>query len=368
MRVATIVIVALLVGLGAGWYLAAPGTIADAANEASGDDDNRGGEVDHENHDYDGEDEDDDDVAVRERLVATDSEIRIRLTPAEVELAGIRTAVADAGDATTMVRHAGRVLTAGPLLAGQSQLRAMTSAVNGQIAIVAALDKRLAELTAGSKLGGQRDIAALQLERARARAQADVLRAKRDAARTALEAEWGAQLVAKTAADGVAQSLINGKTALLGFNLPPDAVPPGDTFTVTAAGQSLSARNMGPSPVTLAGLPGRGWYGYVDSLNADTAEQALAPGMPVTVWTDSGQPSSGVLVPRSAIVWDGNGRWLFLMPAPNEYVRRAITEVVEQADGFLVRGIPATTPVVIAGAQSLQGERFRGAIPDEDED
>lgn len=360
MRGNVMLLVALLAGLGAGWYAASMNPDRDQASRT---------DVDGSGAPFDDDDNDNGDVAVRNRLVAADGEVRIRLTPAEVKLGGIRTALPETVTAAPAARHAGRVLAAGPLLAAQAQLRAMTSEVDAQATVIAALDTRLAELTAGARLGAQRDISALQLERARALASITILRTKRDAARTALEAHWGSTLVASTAAaDGPADALLDGSAALIGFNLPAGAKPPASTFTVTLAGQSLTATSMGPSPVALAGLPGRGWFGLIDDPDAGTGATPPAAGMPVAVWTEAASSTSGVLVPPSAIVWDADGRWVFLMPAPNEYVRRAVSEGIEQPGGLIVTGIAATTPVVIAGAQILQGERFRGGIPDEDED
>ena len=362
MRADMMVIVALLVGLTAGRYLAETSTSPTAAGGASHAD------IDGADNGFGANDGDDDEGAGRTRVVTADGETRIHLTTREVELSGIRTALPDVAESTSTVRYAGRVLAAGALLTEQARLRAMVSGINAQDRIIAVLNKRRAELTVGSRMGAQRDLAALELDLTRARGRAAVLKSERDAARTALEAEWGATLVARTAAPtGMAQALLAGSAVLIGVDLSPGAPAPKSGFTVTLAQHSLTATNIGPSPVALAGLPGRGWYALVDGLGTTTGDATLAAGMPVTVWSGDASSTSGVLIPDSAIVWDGDGRWVFLMPAPNEYVRRAIGNVIERPDGLLVTGISATTPVVIAGAQTLQGERFRDAIPDEDD-
>jgi hypothetical protein len=94
----------------------------------------------------------------------------------------------------------------------------------------------------------------------------------------------------------------------------------------------------------------------------------LRIGMRVNAWVPlAGETWTGVLVPRSAIVWWGGRPWVYRQVAANTLIRSEITEYREYAGAWLVsRGVVPGDQIVVIGGQMLLSEEFRGQIPEED--
>lgn len=324
-----------------------------------------------EDDDRDDADGDDDDVPVRQRLVEHDGEVRVRLTAAESALAGIRTTLPATVGAEVHVRLAGRALAVADLLTEQARLRALVVEIDANASVMTLLQQRLRELAGGGRLGAARDIRGLELELARVRAAQASRRADLAARQLALAAAWGRPLAERTrAADGLAQALLDGSAVLVAFSLPPNAHDPPASVRLSSDECSVDAVSLGPAPRAVPGIAGRAWYAVaMTGAGGAKLPPGLAPGSPVDVWIPgAGGRGEMVLVPPAAIVWDGHGRWVFVMTADNEFARRPVEAAVRQPEGIAVSGLDADLPVVVAGVQALLGERFREGIPDEDED
>lgn len=87
---------------------------------------------------------------------------------------------------------------------------------------------------------------------------------------------------------------------------------------------------------------------------------ALAPGLNLIAHVATGHRLSGVIVPRSAVVWLNGDSWVYVQTAQDQFTRIAVSTDHPVAQGFFVSGRPATGErVVRTGAQALLSEEFR---------
>lgn len=161
---------------------------------------------------------------------------------------------------------------------------------------------------------------------------------------------------------------------------------------------SLSAVRVGQSAtVSVAAFPGRDFRGTVERLHdvldpqtrtvqavlhVPNSSRILRPGMYATVrlraalgaGNGAGGPrteATGVLIPRSALVVDGNETIVFVETAEWSYVRRVVRPVALAPAGsmrvdatrVLVReGVRAGERVVVRGAFTLKSELGKSAL------
>jgi len=88
----------------------------------------------------------------------------------------------------------------------------------------------------------------------------------------------------------------------------------------------------------------------------------LTPGTAVTAFIKTdGQPLSGVIIPRDAILRHNGKIWVWLQTEKNEFTRREIFLEQQNDNGwFVTQGTKADDKVVIVGAQQLLSEELKG--------
>lgn len=102
----------------------------------------------------------------------------------------------------------------------------------------------------------------------------------------------------------------------------------------------------------------------------DNVAGELRPGQPLHVSLPTGDEAEEVVIPRSAIVWDGFGiPWVYVRSDETTFQRTRVELGQVVGEGFVVRrGLDEGREVVSSGAQALFGEEFRGQIQAEDDD
>jgi membrane fusion protein, heavy metal efflux system len=91
---------------------------------------------------------------------------------------------------------------------------------------------------------------------------------------------------------------------------------------------------------------------------------SLRPGQPVLVSLPVGKTAERLVVPHTAIIWDGMGNaWVYVHTAPEEFRRRRV-ELGEIAGNRVVvqRGLDDDDKVVTVGTEALYGQEFKGEI------
>lgn len=153
------------------------------------------------------------------------------------------------------------------------------------------------------------------------------------------------------------QRLASRQAVLLRITLPlgTDATAP-QTLQVEAGGpQRLPATLLSPSPQSDPNIQGRAWL-Y-------TANAPLAAGTRVVAYLPSAsQPSQGLFIPASAIVWYGGQPWAYVQTDPSHFARRPVPQQSPSNGGFFVTsGFQPGARIVSSGAELLLSEEQKPA-------
>jgi len=80
-----------------------------------------------------------------------------------------------------------------------------------------------------------------------------------------------------------------------------------------------------------------------------------------------GEPTKGVLLPRSAIVRQEGALWAYVRTAEDKFTRRPVEGAAPMESGWFVpAGFKAGEAVVVAGSQMLLSEELKAKIQGED--
>ncbi len=86
----------------------------------------------------------------------------------------------------------------------------------------------------------------------------------------------------------------------------------------------------------------------------------LAPGLNLVAHVPEGPRVTGVVIPRSSVVWLDGKPWVYVETIANGFTRRALAVKQPAEQGFFVsEGFAPGERIVTAGAQSLLSEEFR---------
>ncbi len=89
----------------------------------------------------------------------------------------------------------------------------------------------------------------------------------------------------------------------------------------------------------------------------------LRPGAAVTAYLQvDGKPSTGFLIPQSAVVRTGGKTWIYRQVADDKYSRQEVTLGTSSNRGWLVTGVTERDRVVTVGAQLLLSEEQKSQI------
>ena len=89
----------------------------------------------------------------------------------------------------------------------------------------------------------------------------------------------------------------------------------------------------------------------------------LRPGAAVTAYLQvDGKPSTGFLIPQSAVVRTGGKTWIYRQIADDKYTRQEVTLASGSNRGWLVAGVTERDRVVTVGAQLLLSEEQKSQI------
>ena len=192
-----------------------------------------------------------------------------------------------------------------------------------------------------------------------------VARAKRAAQLAAAEATWGTIMagVLRHGSEPLPQ-LVAGKAMLVGLSLPPGttlASPP-QHAEAEAAGIHFPLRLIGPVPGMLGHYPGQSF------LYQAPAEPGVPVGTTVTAPLAGGPKHPGVVVPRSAVLWQHGHAVVFRAAKGNRYQPVQIPTDAPTGSGYFVTAkLAAGDRVVVRGGDLLLGLlRHAPAHPDDD--
>jgi hypothetical protein len=180
---------------------------------------------------------------------------------------------------------------------------------------------------------------------------------------------WGKKLTewALSADDEQLSDFLSGKKTLLHITLPVNKQLTDEvrSIDVEASGNrsaAIKAELISAAPQADATAQGESYFFQADGSRIRT-------GMRVAAWIpEPGESQSGVVIPKSALIWHMDQAFVYIKTAEEQFSRRPIEHYSATAGGYFVgSGLSAGEQLVVTGGQMLLSEEFRGQIPDEDD-
>jgi|YelNatPaOPRAMG01_1025707.scaffolds.fasta_scaffold02915_12 hypothetical protein len=287
-------------------------------------------------------------------------EVVVRLTAAELEKAGLRTAPLQPMERTPEATAYGVILDPAPLIA-----------LNGEIASAqAALDASRAEFERAKRLhaNGQ-NVSLKSMQAAQAKFRADQARFAQLGQQ--LADRWG-RAIARLSPERRSEMVLG--LARRQIAVARVSLPAGQTLASKPRGARVVVLGYEKHPlktslVSFAPSVDPSLQGETFLLELKAPDFPLVPGAAVTAYLRSGAPpEEGVILPRSAVVRFNNKAWVYVRLDANDFVRREVSLTVPLAHGwFLPDGLSPGTRVVVTGAETLLSDEL-GASHRVDED
>jgi hypothetical protein len=107
-----------------------------------------------------------------------------------------------------------------------------------------------------------------------------------------------------------------------------------------------------------------------ESYYFQTGDKKIITGMNVTAWIPEQKVQlTGVIIPKSALIWYMDQAIVYLKTAEETFSRRALAHYSATADGYFIPdAIKPGEQIVTKGVQMLLSEELRRQIPSEDDD
>lgn len=313
-------------------------------------------------------------IETPERISSEHGITYVILEQAAREQSGISTIKLEAGHYSSALSTYGSVVNIDSLLEQRSRyLSAMAEADIARASLTNSRQEfgRLSILNRDARNVSDRAVAnaeaQLKTDQARVLAAESIARNLRDNMRQ----QWGDSLTTQ-AVQAVPNAAINRilqhEDVLVQVTLPfgkaaPEAgssvlvIPPG------ASGSAASAQFVSSSPRVDAAIQGETYYYRAPATN-------LRVGMRVRVsLNDREHAESGVIVPRSAIVWYGGQAWCYIRNGDDRFSRVFVSTEQETDGGWFNSGrLQPGDEIVVTGAQLLLSEEFKYQITNENDD
>jgi len=162
-------------------------------------------------------------------------------------------------------------------------------------------------------------------------------------------------------------SFLSGRKTLLQITLPVNKQLSHEiqSIYVEASGNRSAATKaelISAAPQTDNTAQGESYFFQTDG-------RRIRTGMRVAAWIpEQGENRSGVVIPKSALVWYMDQAFVYIKTDAEQFTRRTIDQYSATNGGYFVgSGISAGEQLVVTGGQMLLSEEFRGQIPDEDD-
>lgn len=278
--------------------------------------------------------------------------------------AAIAVAALSADRMARTVPALGVVLDPAPLIRVSGEIATDQTKVAGAKAKVVLERQQMAQASA---LRRHQTISLANYQKAREDLAANqaVLAAARTTRATRLaqtDATWGPAMAAVLRKDSdPLPQLATGKAMLVGLSLPPGitlAAPP-HKAEGKAAGARFALRLISPVPGMLGRYPGQSF------LYEAAAQPGVPAGTTVSASLRAGPERSGVLVPRSAIVWRGGRAFVFQTGSGHHFRPVPIVTDTPTAGGYFVSAVLSPGDrIVVHGADLLLGPATNAAGAD----
>ena len=294
-----------------------------------------------------------------QHITVENGESTIEIDEKTQQKIGLATAAVGETKQTEELQLFGSVVDVQELAALQNQVAA-ARAQSAQASAKASFDRaelaRLQALNADNKAVSDKAVqeAAATLagdSAAAASANAAVL-----AAQTSATQRFGPSIAAAmNTGSSIYQNLVSLRSVLVQIAFPPGTEPPRTLAIAAGDGAAVDARLISSAPRVDPKLQGASYF-YLAPAGR------LASGMNVVARYAGSRATSGVLIPRDAVIsWQGKS-WLYYRRDATHFSRREISIAAPSAAGFFVTNVPAGTEVVTTGAQQLMSDEMRSQL------
>ena len=308
--------------------------------------------------------------AVDSRVEVVDGRVNLYLDEATQARIGLRVDTAQAHTVFSEIHGFGQVVDIrelvklrGDYLGKRSELRALNIEIEARKTNV----ERLQSMHDDGAFVSFEQIYQATGDLRESRARASIVRQDMDAMQMRALQDWGGVLanVIGDAETPLLDTLVRREEYLViaGFGLGKTPSLGSASIFVAADGDragAVAARLLAPAPHSSA-LQGETHYLLV-------AGENLRVGMRVDVWAPSSATrQSGATIPKSAVLWYGGHRWVYLWRGGDRFER----QIIEKADAlgsdlFVDNSVKPGDQIVVRGGETLLAEEFRWSIPDED--
>ncbi len=297
----------------------------------------------------------------------------VTLSPAVQANSGIQTAKVSEASHSSQIKSFGNVVAIDSLIDAKTQylnLRTEASVIQSASGHNLQQYQRLKALNADDKNVSDRAVQeALALVNAdNAKLHAAELQMKN--LQTNIKLKWGealASLMTQDKAPPHLENLLNRRSVLVQVSMPINSPTPnaGSTILLSPINENVKPINaVYVSPASQSDASGLGKT-YYFSAPADL----LRIGMRVNVESAiKGEPSNGVVIPNSAVVWYAGTPWVYLKQGKEQFIRKPISTDTEVETGWFNQHLGTDSEIVTKGAQLLLSEEFKYQIKNENED
>lgn len=279
----------------------------------------------------------------------TNGEIFLKLNPQTQARMGLKAQPLESARLNPEVKTYGQVLDPAPLvslLVEQSTAKASLEASTREY-------ERLKQLAATGQNASARAVEAAEAMMKKDRIQLDASLAR-------LALALGPETAGRTDLASLVESLLHFKAALVRFDVPLTEKLPGRPTGARLASPAeaetfAEAAYLGPATSADPQMPGQGFLFLLQT-------NPPPPGTLLGGWlTLPGEPESGVIVPREAIVRHEGEAFIYVQKGVDAFARQEVElEHPLKKGWFVEKGLQPGIHVVVEGAQQLLSEEFKG--------
>ncbi|NOT13468.1 MAG: hypothetical protein HOP23_16860 [Methylococcaceae bacterium] len=181
--------------------------------------------------------------------------------------------------------------------------------------------------------------------------------------------QWGKQLTdwALSAKGDELNKYLSGQMTLIKITLPATKQLSKNIHTIYIEpsgdrSKASTAELIGSAPQADDSIQGESYF-------FKTNNPKIKTGMRVAAWIPVQSSRTGVVIPKSALIWHMDQSFVYIKTDAHTFTRRTIGHYAVTADGYFVENyLKPGEHVVTMGGQLLLSEEFRVQIPDEDND
>ena len=157
---------------------------------------------------------------------------------------------------------------------------------------------------------------------------------------------------------------LSGRETLLQIYLPTNKILTDNskTILVSTSGERIQAENaelISPAPMSENSNQGLSYFFKTNS-------KKIKSGMVITAWIPSLENQSGVIIPKSAVLWIMEKAFVYLRINETQFIRFPLSNYSETQGGyFIYKDLQPQQQIVTVGTETLLSEEMKGQIPED---